>query len=214
MVMTVVLVIQRFSRNLLGREGYLVLTLPVSSASHILNKVFSAVIWMALSAAVAFFAMFLLMALTPMHGTLFDGWGFLTGSFYAGGVPVTGDIVGLTAEVVIMILLAFAVFALMIYASISIGHQADSHQGLLSVVAFVVICMIENGINSLLRVSVPSSLVLGSSSIEIDGAMMNQQQMLHAIEKGMGIGILFLAVWCVIFYFITWYLLDCRLNLE
>lgn len=43
---TVVLMIQRFRSNLLGNEGHVMLTLPVSVHQHILSKLIVAVLWM------------------------------------------------------------------------------------------------------------------------------------------------------------------------
>ena len=45
MVMTVVLVIHRFCQNLLGSQGYLMFTIPVSTGTHIFAKVLTALIW-------------------------------------------------------------------------------------------------------------------------------------------------------------------------
>ena len=44
-VMTVFTIVQRFTRNLLGREGYLMHTLPVSSVQLILSKLISSMVW-------------------------------------------------------------------------------------------------------------------------------------------------------------------------
>ncbi len=53
-VLTYVVMIQRFYKNLLGDEGYLMFTLPVKPSSHILAKLFVSTLWMVL-AFVAFF---------------------------------------------------------------------------------------------------------------------------------------------------------------
>lgn len=45
-VMTVIIIVQRFYKNLLGNEGYLMFTLPVSIGKHVWNKVIAAGIWM------------------------------------------------------------------------------------------------------------------------------------------------------------------------
>ena len=59
-VMTLVVTIQRFSRNLLGDEGYLSFTLPVKTYYHIVSKAVVALMWTALSLIVSFFSIFLL----------------------------------------------------------------------------------------------------------------------------------------------------------
>ena len=45
-VITALTIIQRFTRNLLGREGYLMHTLPVTPAQLILSKLISSVVWL------------------------------------------------------------------------------------------------------------------------------------------------------------------------
>ena len=61
-IMTCVLSVTRFYKNLLGAEGYLMFSLPVSTAEHIVSKVISVLIWTALSSAVSLLS-FILTAL-------------------------------------------------------------------------------------------------------------------------------------------------------
>ena len=44
-IVTIFIIIQRFYKNLLGDEGYLMNTLPVSTTSNISSKLISAIIW-------------------------------------------------------------------------------------------------------------------------------------------------------------------------
>ena len=48
--------IQRFYQNLLGREGYLMHTLPVTESQLILSKLISSVVWMLCSSIVGIFS--------------------------------------------------------------------------------------------------------------------------------------------------------------
>lgn len=48
-ISTLVLIIRRFNQNLFGREGYLTLTLPVSTHQILLSKLVAALIWSLLS---------------------------------------------------------------------------------------------------------------------------------------------------------------------
>ncbi len=49
---TLVIIIQRFYKNLLGDEGYLMFTLPVKTWQHIVNKLLTAMVWCVFSAIV------------------------------------------------------------------------------------------------------------------------------------------------------------------
>ncbi|TQW45448.1 ABC transporter permease, partial [Clostridioides difficile] len=60
-VLTIVVTIQRFRKNLLGDEGYLMFTLPVSTSSLILSKCITALIYAVLSFIVAVFTFGVLM---------------------------------------------------------------------------------------------------------------------------------------------------------
>ncbi len=53
-VVTAVILIQRFYKNLLGSEGYLMFTLPVTVSQHLLSKTIIAVVMIALSGIAAF----------------------------------------------------------------------------------------------------------------------------------------------------------------
>lgn len=44
-VITIIVIVQRFNKNLLSDEGYLMFTLPVSSESHIISKTIISVFW-------------------------------------------------------------------------------------------------------------------------------------------------------------------------
>ena len=57
-VMTVLSIIQRFTRNLLGREGYLMHTLPVSNAQLILAKLIPSIVWVLCSIVVVLCPLF------------------------------------------------------------------------------------------------------------------------------------------------------------
>nr|MBP9921366.1 ABC transporter permease [Proteiniclasticum sp.] len=46
MVMTFILIVTRFDRNLLGDEGYLMFTLPAKTSTLITAKLLTAILWL------------------------------------------------------------------------------------------------------------------------------------------------------------------------
>ena len=60
-VITIVVTIQRFNKNLLKDEGYLMFTLPVSSKHLVLSKYLTSLIWTFLSFVVAFLSFTILL---------------------------------------------------------------------------------------------------------------------------------------------------------
>ena len=68
-VVTAVILIQRFYKNLLGSEGYLMFTLPVTVTQHLLSKTIIAVVMIALSGIAAFLSIGIFADMS--FGTLF-----------------------------------------------------------------------------------------------------------------------------------------------
>lgn len=67
-IFVLVFIIDRFYKGLLGNEGYLMFTLPVTSAAHIASKALTSMIFSVASAIVALLSGVLLMAvLTPLN---------------------------------------------------------------------------------------------------------------------------------------------------
>ena len=121
-IMTIVLVIQRFYQNLLGPEGYLMFTIPVSTATHILEKVTLALVWGLLGSLVIFLASFLIIIFDPAAG------GF-SGIFQVmGQIHFTGNEYALFFSWLLLAILGIAAQITQIYASISIGHLWTSHR--------------------------------------------------------------------------------------
>mgnify|MGYP006988889638 CR=1 FL=1 len=56
-VMTVVLMVSRFYRNLLRNEGYLMFTLPVSAHALVWSKLIVSLVWFLLTALLIFLVM-------------------------------------------------------------------------------------------------------------------------------------------------------------
>ena len=121
-VMTLVITIQRFYRNLLGDEGYLMFTLPVNAWQHIVSKLLVAMMWYVLSfAAVACSAVVLV-------GT----------SVIRSGLPHLAEMIQKGfgnagfAVLPIFILIELAASTLMIYDAMALGHLFPRHRLLAS----------------------------------------------------------------------------------
>ena len=74
-VITALTIIQRFTRNLLGREGYLMHTLPVTPAQLILSKLISSMVWLLCSILVIALSLgvFFLCGMLNVNG-IFSDW--------------------------------------------------------------------------------------------------------------------------------------------
>ena len=71
-IVTIFIIIQRFYKNLLGDEGYLMNTLPVSTTSNISSKLISAIIWSLVSIFVAILSIIIMMYNREAFGNFFS----------------------------------------------------------------------------------------------------------------------------------------------
>jgi hypothetical protein len=212
-VMTLVLIVQRFSRNLLGSEGYLMLTLPTSIDTHIWNKTISAMVWTAISgiAGMLTLPVILFTSGAPSNhiGDVFAavGQGFAAVSEHIG----SGNLILLIIEIIALMLVIGASFALQVYASISIGHQSKNHKGLCSLGAFIGLVAIQSIIESVLGINGMFNFDFGvnntSNASEISSAVSQSQQLLLMYT-------LFLVAISAVYYLITRLLMKYKLNLE
>lgn len=114
-IMTLVMIVKRFNKNIYGSEGYLTLTVPASIATHIWNKTISALIWFFFSEIAGVFALVFMMV--PVMGVENVGTAFEMIR------KVKVDITPLdVVSIIIMAVVITGSLALRIYASISVGH--------------------------------------------------------------------------------------------
>ena len=133
LLLTLVLMVYRFYKNLMTDEGYLMFTLPVSRSQLIWSKLIVSMAWGILSAVLA--ALMWTMVLSVAGGEnlfagIFRGLRSLMESLSGNA---TGCIVGL----VVLLLAAGLASYLRFYAAISLGHSFSNHKVLLSVVFYI-----------------------------------------------------------------------------
>lgn len=127
-VVTAVILIQRFYKNLLGSEGYLMFTLPVTVSQHLFSKTIIAVVMIGLSGLSAFLSIGIFADMS--FGTLFVD--MIKGVARSGGL-----LFGL--ELFALAVLGIAGMALFVYMCMALGHLAGKHRLLMSVVWYVVL---------------------------------------------------------------------------
>ena len=203
-IMTCVLSVTRFYKNLLGVEGYLMFSLPTDTGSLIASKVISVVIWSTLSTITGILAIALTVlgagGIVPFR----DVWDFFTSPDFIENLGT-----GLTATVLflVMMILGAAASITRIYAGIAIGHQFGEHPILMSVVALVGF----NVIGTTLA-SICSSIGFYSGFFD-SVQQIFESDSVRALYLAQGGSILFMVFQIALFGAITWILLDRRLNL-
>lgn len=137
-VMTLVILIQRFYKNLLGDEGYLMFTLPVQTWKHILSKLLIALLWIISSGMVAVISILIIsnekfeLKEIPM---IFDAIGREVG--------VNGYL--FSFEMLFLGMIGFATNIVLIYAAIALGHLFNKYKLLASFgmyIALSAICQV------------------------------------------------------------------------
>lgn len=201
LVLTLIITIQRFSKNLLGSEGYLMFTLPVRSDSLIWSKLITATVWNIISTILVITAISI-MALSDINfkeiiKLISDGLKLL--DITGGQIPL------FFLETVIAIILALFSFILMLYACLTLGMLVDKHRGLCAFAVFVIFNIISQIITSL---AATTGFLRGIYDFII-GLPINQ--MIHVSFISI---IIIELIDCVIFYFITKFMLTRKLNLE
>ena len=200
-IVTFFVIIQRFYKNLLGDEGYLMNTLPVSTLTNITSKISIATFWNIISGFVAILSI-IIMAFNPDAFSKFSNELFraLSEGYSEFGVQVYIVII----EIIIAILVYLIKFLTMIYASISIGHLFNKHRILSSFGAFIVLNLITTAISS----------AIGIASSIAGKTLFDNIQSLLTIHLFLIFAILFNLIFFIIYFIITNYILKNKLNLE
>lgn len=198
-VLTVIVVIQRFNKNLLGDEGYLMFTLPVKSVQLIVSKLIISLVWTLISSIVAFVTFLILLGDAPFFKEIFTNGSILWEKYSIAlqeQLNISSPILFILA-VIMIIVVSYISFILVIYLSLAAGQLPafDKHRGVAGFVTFF-------GINVVL--SICTQIVGGLVPLEV----------MKTFLTGAFITIGMELVTCVILFMGTKLILDKHLNLE
>ena len=202
MIMTVVLILQRFYRNLLGNEGYMMFSLPVSTAEHILSKGISALVFVVLSFVVGGACALIMVSILGDFPELWESF----------KTAWTGLFSTYTRSTIIRYgILSVALFLAgvlqqigQVYAAISLGHQWSDHRLIGSFLAYLGLSILEGLLFSLMETGEKFTQQVTDGAFRITITM----------EQGMLILLVAEIFFLLFYHFLTWWLLSHRLNLE
>ena len=158
-VVCIVTIIQRFTKNLLGREGYLMHTLPVHPEQLVASKLISSMVWVICSGVVGILSVLLMLVglgafedpKTVINGeTITTGWGDVLKFSWKAIQSIGGEFWSELAWIIVLGLAGVAVLILCIYAACMIGHQFKQHFALVGIAAFVILNIVQNRLVALL----------------------------------------------------------------
>ena len=211
-IMSVVVVINRFRQNLLGDEGYLMFTLPVSVDEHLWSKLIVSAIWFLATALTCMLAV-LLMLLCNINtfdidwsefGIVMGELGRMMSQF---GVL---HIVGYCLELLLMFFAGSCVSCLTFYCAMAIGYSFANRKALLSILAFFGLDIFFTTFQSALIAALN-----GIPGVEmfLDNLDLSQVGTAGCVHIALLCWVLYLAVHAAVLYIPTRLLLKKKLNL-
>ncbi|MCD7917018.1 MAG: hypothetical protein LUF84_00900 [Clostridiales bacterium] len=207
-VLCLVLVVQRFYEGLLKNEGYLMFTLPVKTGSLILSKGLAALVVMVVSGIVGVLAFALVMGRVAAWMYLTEAVTYL---FQESGATA-GELAFIVAATILLALTVVVFQIQMIYLAQAIGHMASSHRVGMSVLAYLAISVALSTLGNLL------SSVLGVLSedylLDLMAGYDTLAECIPVIAEAELVSTALYLAGTVLFFFLTRYILDTRLNLE
>ena len=220
-VLCFVSTVQRFYKNLLGREGYLMHTLPVTETQLILSKLITSMVWVLCSGLVGIVCITVMVAVGVFDPETFgmvdwESWKQLWGMLY-GELGARFWLV--TFWTILINLARLADLILCVYAACMIAHPFRKH---VVILAFIGLNIVENQIDKLLgtnHVNLFMDITYRVADVNVTGVSYGVTPMRWLTAAlGTDVGYLFcFAVTAAIaaaYFFLTRWLMKNKLNLE
>lgn len=206
-VVTIITVIHRFTRNLLGREGYLMHTLPVTEAQLVGSKLISSAVWLLASAVVGVVSLVVMFCVgadfTQLDlSNLLDDWAALRTSF-------EGDLLAILLWTALLCYARTLCTMLCIYAACMVGHLFRAHNGVASVGAFFLMSWGQGRVENLLNAGGLVRILMGSAGDTIVSEAANHSTLIFFAAS-----FAITAVFGAVYFILTCWLMKNKLNLE
>jgi hypothetical protein len=208
---TLVVIILRFYRNLMGNEGYLMMTLPVSREKNILSKLIVAVVWNICSSLLIIASIILIVG----SGGFLNYIAEAISSLSAIGLPV-GQMI---ATIILTMIVSTIAGILMLYAAMAIGPNLLKNRLGGSILAFIIIAVSSQFVSLGIMFGVVSASgsfamqipsVVSPEGIDSAALLQTVQGTMHNLTVGSLVSYGIIAVVC---WFLTRYMLKKKLNL-
>ena len=206
-IVTIVTVIQRFTKNLFGREGYLMHTLPVTETQLVASKIISSAVWLLCSALVGVVSIVVMLCvgadLTKLNlSDLLDDWAALWTSFES----------NILATLFWTALLCYAralCTILCIYLSCMVGHLVPRHNSMVSVVCFFALSWVQGRLENLLDAGGFVRILMGPT-----GGTMVSELVNHSTAFFFAVSFGITVVFGALYFVATTFLMKKKLNLN
>ena len=210
-VITIVVTIQRFNKNLLKDEGYLMFTLPVSSKHLVLSKYLTSLIWTFLSFVVAFLS-FTIIFMIPTY-KYFDFSYFINEFNLLFSNMLNLNILGQFLKIILLMIISYTIFIFNVYLALSVGQLPifNRFRNVSSFIGFLVLNLLISYAQNIV------SLFVNDASVNIeaiDNINYAISSVTSIVSKGLNIAIVINLIIILVLFFATTYILDKKLNLE
>lgn len=212
-VITVVVLVQRFSKNLLGDEGYLMFTLPVKSSSILLSKYLVALLWTVLSVIVSVIAFFSITFISSFMDKSISISEIISIFSEAVKVIFGNGYLPFAINMVLLMFITYSIFIFTVYLALSMGQLPlfNKHRNVASFMSFIGINIVLSFIKNLFAMLYYN--LYGdymSLNIEIDATNVVTQIVNNGFVFSLAISIILL----IALFLVTKFILDKNLNLE
>lgn len=203
-VMTFIMIIQRFYKNLMTDEGYLMFTLPVPVWQQVVSKMLLGLFWSVVCVIAVILSLFII-ALDP--GSFSQFISALINIDWRAFNEMNGVLICI--EILVCMLVSTVASMSQIYCAIALGQLSDKHKIVMAVVAYIAISVI-------LQTVATTAIVGLSVNAETMGlnaffAAMDAPDVLQWMFNGITLGNL---IFGGIMFAVTTYILKNKLNLE
>lgn len=214
------LMIRRFQSNLMGDEGYLMFTLPVTTHQHLLAKLLTSSLWVLASLFVTFCSV-LILSMGSFWGEFSRGFGSMLSQIPSGDAF---HLVGISIELILMLLVSIPSFFLVFYLAVAFAYTRQKNKLLYGFGAFLVINFVTQVITTLIILIInvifyqsATGSVLFGGSFMVDPT--NSAATFHTFTMPyfhtlMIVSLLVTIGISVALYFATHHLLTKKLNME
>ena len=212
-VVTIMTIVQRFYRNLLGREGYLMHTLPVTETQLVTSKLISSTVWSLCSILAACLSFGILAVLMMADMDLLEQlpWLFsqLREAFSQFSIEFWEALA--FSGVVSFVRMVSAIAC--IYAACMVGHQFKKHPALAGILSFFVMQYLQGWLEKLLQIGTGVYEAAIYTVVGDAGSIKNALSALGYMGSAaltLGIAVAFGVFW----FGLTVWLMRNKLNLE
>ena len=206
-VITIVVTIQRFNKNLLKDEGYLMFTLPVSSKHLILSKYLTSLIWTFLSFVVAFLS-FTIIFMIPTY-KYFDFSYFINEFNLLFSNMLNLNILGQFIKIILLMIISYTIFIFNVYLALSVGQLPifNRFRNVSSFIGFLVINLLISYVQNIVDNAFVNIEAIDNVNYSIDSIS-------SIVSKGLNVAIIINIIIILVLFFATSYILNKKLNLE